>query len=396
MTDRKTYRAKWLLADPWTVIENGYITVTGDVIEAVGSGRPPSDTPVTDLGPGVIMPPLVNAHTHLELSALKDQLPLGTGFREWTSELIRKRETFSTQSLLEHATEALSQMVASGCGAIGDISTLGITRDLLMDSPLSGLFFQEYLGSTIPEMPTIRKSTRLSRSLGAHAPHTTAPDLLREIFRLTAEAGLPMSVHLSESDNECLFIQTAKGDWADFLSSRGIDFSSWPIPARSPVQYLLDLGVLSGNLIAVHLLNASEEDLQILRAHNVSLCLCPRSNQLLHGKIPDISGFLSRGFTPCLGTDSLASAPSLSILDEMAFIIENYVSISPESVLAMGTVNGADALGLTGRFGRLQPGYHAPAFYLPIETDAPEKVCPAIVTAGNPLTQLQTVSGDSK
>lgn len=396
MTDRKTYRAKWLMTDPWTVLENGYVHTIGSRIDAVGSGKPPGDTPVIDMGSGVMIPPLVNAHTHLELSALKGKLPTGCGFLQWASELVRKRDTLPEAVLLEAASDALDGLIASGCAAIADISTLGITHALLSNTPIGGFFFHEHLGNRLPESMTVIKERSLSCSLAAHAPHTTTPVLFKEISRLTSEAGLPMSVHLSESEDELHFIRSGRGAWADFLSSRGVDFSNWPIPSESPVHYLKDLGVLSDHLLAVHLLNVTTEEIQILMDRNVSMCLCPRSNLFLHDKLPDIPRFLALGARPGLGTDSLASAPSLSILDEMAFISDNYHDIHPGEIIAMGTVYGAGALGLEDRFGRLQPGFHSPPLYIPIEADSSRTVAPAVVRFGSPGISPSSESSDKK
>lgn len=383
MTRRRTYRSKWLLTDPWTVLENGYVLVSGDGIESVGTGRPPKDAPVIDLGPGAMTAPFVNAHTHLELSALKDTLPFHMGFRHWTGELLRKRAVLSEAELLKAAREAVAHLSDAGCGAVGDISTLGITRRLLSESPLGGVFFREYLGSTFPENPELAKTAHLSSSLAAHAPHTTAPALFQDIKQATMSGNLPMSVHLSESEEEFLFIRSARGDWADFLTSRGIDFSGWSLPAESPVEHLHRLNVLGSKTLAIHLLHCSGEDMELLRSSNTSVCLCPRSNFILHGKLPDIPAFLALGFKPCLGTDSLASCPSLNILDEMAFVSDRYDSISPADILAMGTVYGAAALGLESRFGRLTPGFAAPPLYIAIDADSPRDVPRAVVSSGN-------------
>ncbi len=383
MTRRKAYRSKWLLPDPWTVLENGYVLVSGSTIEAVGTGRPPGDAPVIDLGPGAMMPPLVNAHTHLELSALKDALPLDMGFRHWTVELIQKRAEISEGELIGAAKMAVTHLVESGCAAVADISTLGITRELLLESPLGGVFFREYLGSTLPENMQVEKSEHLSFSLAAHAPHTTSPALLQAIKQATSSADLPMSVHLAESEEELLFIQSARGDWADFLSGRGIDFSDWSLPTDSPVQHLHRLNLLGSKSLAVHLLYCPVEDMEVLRSSNTSVCFCPRSNFLLHGKLPDIPGFLSRGFKPCLGTDSLASCPSLNILDEMKFVSDHYASVSPADILAMGTAYGAAALGFENRFGRLAPGFAAPPLYIGIDTGSSRDLPMAIVSSGN-------------
>lgn len=382
MTVRKTYRAKWLVSDPWTVHENGYVQVANGVIEHIGTGKPPMADGVVDLGAGALMPPCVNAHTHLELSAFQGTVPFDSGFRHWVRKLLEQRGALSENSLRAAAARAIDVLKEGECRIIGDVSTLGLTKELLETSSLSGIFFMEHLGDCLPASFNVEKSEAFSTSLAAHAPHTSSPDLIRQIKHATRDKGLPMSIHLSESEDEFLFITTGRGPWADFLSERNMDFSTWPLPAKSPVSYLYHLGVLDARTIAVHMIHCSGEDMALLKKAGSTICFCPRSNFLLHGRLPDIPSFLALGFKPCLGTDSLASSPSLSILDEMAFISSRYSSVSPSDILAMGTLYGAIALGMEKRSGRLAPGYDAP-FYVPAAAEKTREVVQAIVTMGN-------------
>jgi cytosine/adenosine deaminase-related metal-dependent hydrolase len=165
------------------------------------------------------------------------------------------------------------------------------------------------------------------------------------------------------------------------LSERGIDFSGWNLPVESPVKYLEDLEVLDENTIAVHILHASKKDFKILSSHDVSVCVCPRSNKNLHNMMPDLAGILKAGIKPCLGTDSLASADSLSIFDEMAFVSKSFPSIPPAEILAMATVNGANSLGFGEIFGSLTPGKRSAFVYVPVEVSSRSELLQAIVNA---------------
>jgi cytosine/adenosine deaminase-related metal-dependent hydrolase len=161
------------------------------------------------------------------------------------------------------------------------------------------------------------------------------------------------------------FIGSGRGPWAEFLTSRGIDFSAWGLPARSPVAHLDNLEILNERTLAVHLLQADRADLDILERRRTAVCVCPRSNQALHGRLPDIPALLTRGICLCLGTDSLASAPSLDVFDEMAFIASHYDSIDPAQILQMATVNGAAALGQAFT-GTLETGSEPLMVYVPV------------------------------
>ena len=383
MPERVIYKSKWVISDPWTVLENGYVQMVGENIEAVGTGKPPDPGKVLDLGSGALMAPMVNAHTHLELSALKGVIPLNAGFKQWVSELLRIRASLTETELLSGAADGIVALDRAGCRIVVEISTLGITRQLLRTSSLSGIFFQEHLGNGNPEISEDYPSSSFRSSLATHAPHTTSPELFRSIKMTTLSRNLPMSVHLAESEDEWQFITTVRGEWADFLAERNIDFSNWPLPAKSPVEYLDSLGVLDSKTLAVHLIHCSPEDIELLRSSDTKVCFCPRSNFLLHEKFPDIPRFLATGLKPCLGTDSLASTPSLSILDEMTFIASKYDSISPVEILAMGTLYGAAAINMEKTFGRLAPGFKGVPYFIPIQAGKTSDVIPAIVSAGN-------------
>ncbi len=374
------HHAKWLVVDPWTIVENAYLHIQNGVVVSASSEKPSANETIKDHGSAALAPALINAHTHLELSALQGKIAVDQGFRNWIKDLIAKRDQLNIHVLREGVTAGIKQLVQSGCRVVGDISTLGITQDLLATEPVAGICFSEMLGSIDNFQENSRApSQNMKAGLAGHAPHTTAPDLLRKIKQVSRQRKTPMSIHVSESEDECLFITTGKGPWADFLKQRGIDFSNWPLGATSPVTYLFDLGILDNQTLAVHLTYATRKDIELLCQHRIPVCLCPRSNHALHDTLPDIEKMLAAGMTPCLGTDSLASTPSLSILDEMAFIAATFQTVSPETIFSMGTINGAQALGFGGKFGRLEPGHFGAAAVFPVDCHHKQGVIESIL-----------------
>ncbi len=387
------HRAGWVMMDPYQVIENGCIEVERGWITGVfkaGRGQKapnPGDSGpgIIDHGPGVLLAPLVNAHLHLELSALRNTLSFDKGFTAWVQALLEKREAMGNAVLTREAQKAAESLAALGIGYVGEISTLGLTRTLVQSQGLAGVWFQEILGA-IGSTAELVKADLLSFSLAGHAPHTTDPFLLQAVKKTTRARGLPFSIHLAESDEESEFIRGtpggARGQWGEFLASRGIDTTLWPLgsklDAKSPVQYLDDLGILDASTLAVHLLNINGPDLDILARTKTRICLCPRSNWMLHKKLPNIQGFLDKKLAPALGTDSLASSPSLSLLDEMAFVRQKFPHIDPAQVLSMATLNGARALGLDHLAGTLDKGKKSTFIYVdltvPTLSDLMEKL----------------------
>ena len=378
------HRAGWVIITPCQVIENGCVEVENGLIKDVyrASTRKNGGQNIIDHGPGVLMPALVNAHLHLELSALKNALSFDKGFAVWVQQLLEKREAAGDAVLVSAAQSAAKQLADQGVGYIGEISTLGLTRTIVQSLNLSGVWFQEFLGSDRPDTiigkTRIGKTNSLSFSLAGHAPHTTDPLLLQAAKNETATRNLPFSIHLAESDAESQFLSGQKGQWTDFLMSRGIDTSSWPIGSKSPVQYLEGLGVLGSSTLAVHLLNIEPRDLDILVGTQTQICLCPRSNLNLHRRLPDIGKMLEKKLAPALGSDSLASCDSLSIFDEMTFIRGKYPNIDPAQVLSMATTNGARALGFDHLAGTLDKGKKSAFIYVDLnvrnKTDLIERV----------------------
>lgn len=371
------HRAGRILVDPWTAVENGCVEIAGNRIISVRSHIPQSD--VIDHGPGVLMSPLVNAHLHLELSALKNCVSFDRGFRAWVRQLLEKRAAVPEQEMIRAVESAARKMNRSGHLWVGDIASLDTVRPLVPHLGLKGLFFQEFLGVRQPDVD-FRKEADLTFGVAGHAPHTTSPDVLTFLKQAARSNHAVFSIHLAESTDESEFTRSRKGAWADFLTARGIDFSTWKIKAGTPVAHARSLGLLDETTIGVHLLDTTDDDLDILAGTGTKVCLCPRSNQNLHNRLPRIEKMMEKGIKPALGTDSLASCPSLDIMDEMAHVHRHYPSLDPGDILAMGTVNGAHALGAASKTGTLEPGKSGDLLYLPVTAQTTKALIERIVS----------------
>jgi cytosine/adenosine deaminase-related metal-dependent hydrolase len=383
------HRAGWVIVNPWHVIENGYVRIEDKIIKEVSNFKNFLNTQkpeqnksgdIIDHGPGVLMSPLVNAHTHLELSCFKDKLNMKNGFELWVRELLALRETTDIKTIKDHAQRSVLELYNSGVLSVGEISTTGVTREIFEQSLLSGVWFHEFLGNKPAgqEPLLINNSEMINCSVAGHAPHTTSPDLLKLMKKQSNLKSLPFSIHVSESDAEMEFIKTGQGKWADFLTEREIEFNSWDLPQKSPVKHLFNHGLLDPLTLMVHVLNSDEQDFEAIVKSGAKVCICPRSNMNLHGKLPKLEKMLKIGIKPALGTDSLASCDSLSIFDEMKYIVNNYNNISPADLVAMATQYGADALCMGKYSGSLEPGKRADMLYIPLnaktETALLEKI----------------------
>jgi cytosine/adenosine deaminase-related metal-dependent hydrolase len=374
------HRAGWVVIDPWTICRNGYVRVEDGSIREIGQGTTSGGDKILDYGDGVIFPALVNAHTHLELCALKGRVATHKGFGFWVNDLIEKRALLDNNILVEASQIGIRETLASGCGAVGEISSLGLTLEPVRKSGLAGVWFREFLGDRVSF--TDRMESRpghLRTSLAGHAPHTTSPEVLAAIKNRARRQNAPFSIHLAESDEEMSFLTSATGPWKDFLLSRGIDPESWGLPVESAVRHLHAIGILDNRTILVHVLHADQADMNVIHESGAHICLCPRSNAALHQRLPDLDRMIKTGVNLCLGTDSLASVGSLSMLDEMAFVSRSFPMTAPESIFQMATLGGAAALGLDSRMGTLVPGKAARLAYLDIQASTASQVLAALV-----------------
>ena len=221
------YRAAWILpvvgdpiADGWVAIERGRIT-------GVGVGGTPN---AVDLGEVVILPGLVNAHTHLELSHLRGMIAPAGQFLDWIGEVIAARRRLSDPedaTILQAARTAIDEARASGTGLIGDVSNTLVTVPLLREVSVAARVFYELLGFN-PDDPVgmVRDArTRVDRldgvpgtvrlSLAAHAPYSVSPALFAAIRDdLDAHHGDVSSVHVGESADEVEFMAHGTGGGA--------------------------------------------------------------------------------------------------------------------------------------------------------------------------------------
>jgi len=377
------HKAGWVIADSKTIFQNGFLHIENGIIKDIGCGRGLRSVNIVDHGPGVIMPALVNTHTHLELTALKGSVTIDKGLGAWVKSLIKERESAGEQALRDSSADGIREIIQSGCGTVGEISTLGLTWEAMAASNIYGIWFKEFIGniSNGSHNNFNAHQNHIDQSMAIHAPHTTSTEQILALKKITRQRNLPLSIHLAESDDEYIFISTCQGAWADFLTERDINFSEWALPAATPVQYMDKLGVLDKHTIAVHLLHTNKKDLEILKKSGVHVCLCPRSNQNLHNRLPDIEKMLEAGIKPCLGTDSLASVDTLSLFDEMAFISSSFPLIVSSDILEMATVSGAKALGLEDQAGSLFPGKKELFTYIPISANNQFDLISKIVNA---------------
>ena len=386
-----------LLRGGGVAVNEGRIVAVGPLEDVLKSAGP--DAQVRDLGDAVVLPGLVNAHTHIELSWMGAGPPTGGDYVTWLAEFLRRRDDADPEAGAEAAEEALRRMIARGTVAIADVANDFWIAPLIARSGLHAIVFHELYGldSTAAEVKLKEAAERLSEldsdsdlagcegrvqiALTPHAPHTTSASLLRGLSGRAAAADGPLTIHVAESLPEVALLKSGSGPLADLYRERGFMDGGWEPPGASPVRYLHGLGVLSTRTLAVHCVHLDQQDHSLLQAGKVTAVTCPRSNAYLGVGTAPIQKLLSAGVPVALGTDSLASSPDLDMFAEMAALVKEHAGLAPATVLRMATLNGARALGLDDRLGSIEPGKLAALLVVPMADPAAK---PFEVVCSNP------------
>jgi cytosine/adenosine deaminase-related metal-dependent hydrolase len=370
-----SYRAAWVCPIDHPPIRDGVVIVDADRIVAVGSGESFDQLPdrtgvqLRYLGNVVLLPGLVNAHVHLELSWLRGRVPPAGKFTDWVKQLVALRRTPEAPgdpAVLGPLKGAIQELKASGTVAVGDISNSLASVAPMMDAGLDGVVFHELLGfkeldGALIERTRDRRVAAGGRvSLAPHAPYSTSPELFQAIRAAVSGSHCPiMSVHLGESPEETEFLATGTGAWRGMLEFIGVWREDWPIPACGPVEYLERLGVIDAKTLVVHGVQFDDAALGKLRSLGATLVTCPRSNQWVGVGAPPIARFYQSGVAVAVGTDSLASVEDLNLFSELKAMREIAPSVSARKLIESATLVGARALGLDAELGSLSPGKRA-------------------------------------
>lgn len=330
------YSARWVVPLSAAPLENGAVAVQGQRIAAVG---PSSDIVerfpefnVEQLGEAIILPGLVNTHTHLELTAMRGYLENEeTDFFAWLRKLTRARlELMTPEDVRVSATWGACEAVRAGITSVADASDSAMMSMMaLRDAGLRGVVYQESFGpdarlaqenfeklkTKIEELRTIE--TALVRvGVSPHAPYTVCGRQLELIADFARTEGLPLMMHAAESAAEDQLLREGCGAFAEGLARREIE---WKTPGVSTIQYLKQAGVLDVQPLLAHCIRVDDRDIEILRDSGSQVAHCPKSNAKLgHGRAP-FAKFLQKGIAVGFGSDSVASNNTCDMLDEARF-----------------------------------------------------------------------------
>lgn len=364
-----TLRARYVFPVGSEPIEHGSVTVEGGRIAAVERDLTESAL-VHNLGDVALLPGPINAHTHLGLSDFDRPLG-GPGIRlaDWIPRLMAHGSS-RPGPVPETIARGLHESLVAGSTALVDIALPGWSTGPFERCPIRTAVFQELIAPTPDRVqPAVELARRhLDNHSGAHyhlglsphAPYTVRPELLSATIDMSVGAGVPVAMHLAESLEEIELVATGGGPLREMLETLG----AWspgliPVPAQ-PIDYLRKLAAAPRTLV-IHgnYLNAAEWAFLAERRERMSVVYCPRSHAHFGHAAYPLGRMLAAGVHVCLGTDSRASSPNLSVLEEMRFAAVRHPNVPPAKLVELGTLAAARALGRDAELGSLQPGKQA-------------------------------------
>lgn len=373
---KRTCRARWIFPVSSPPLERGTLTVEDDRIQAVGPSNDPADV---DLGNAALLPGLVNAHTHLDLTGLRGLAPPSPDFTGWLRRVIAHRRTQTPKQVQDAVREGLAESLRFGTTLLGDISGDGTSWDVLAEAPLRAVVFRELLGLTHERAERAFREAEAwldahpptgtcRPALSPHAPYSVCRQLYALAAHLAWNRRLLLATHLAESPAELEVLRYRRGPFVEFLSDLGVWDPHDMIRGPAALLRFLTLPPVRQLIVHGNYLPPAAR----LRKYQ-TLVYCPRTHAAFGHPPHPFRDLLARGVRVALGTDSLASNPDLDLLAEARFLHRLYPDLSGEGLLRMATLAGAEALGWADEAGSLEPGKSADLVVLPLpDRDVPD------------------------
>ncbi|MFN8582443.1 MAG: amidohydrolase family protein [Gemmatimonadaceae bacterium] len=368
-----SYHARWVLPIAGPPIHDGCVTVSKGRIVYVGTMSSAPTVEMRTFGNAVLMPGLVNAHTHLELTAMRGFLE-DMAFRPWLVRLTKARtEVLDRERLLASAVVGVAEGLQAGITTFGDTSSSGVGHEALRTIGARGLVYQEVFGPEPAQCDTamadlVRQVAELRRAdtsfvktgVSPHAPYSVSDALFSAVAEMARAEELPVAVHAAESEAEAQLVRSGEGAFANAWRARGIEVSP---RATSPIALLERTGILRTRPLLIHCVRVGGVDMTRMMDHGCGVAHCPASNAKLGHGIAPLHEMLQLGLQVGLGTDSVASNNRMDVLDEarVAVLMQRARLGSPDVMgagksLEMATLSGARALGMSRDVGSLEVG----------------------------------------
>lgn len=326
----------------------------------------PSSLPIERFS-GILCPGFVNTHCHLELSHLKGKLSQKKGLPEFISEMVEKRNG-NDEEILHAMTQADTEMFSDGIVAVGDISNSAISSIVKKKSKIYYHTFVELFDISSDRADKVFNDgiylqkefseNGLIASIVPHSLYTVSDRLMKLICTNTEKSKSIFSIHNQENSGENEMFEKGTGALIDKMQKLTSAFSNWKPSGKSSLATFFERFNPTFSLQLVHNTFTSQFDIQLMLRKNSSVywCLCINANLFIENVTPDLLMLTKEKCLLTIGTDSYASNLSLSVLDELRMIASKYPKITLEEMLTWATINGADFLLISGKYGSFEKG----------------------------------------
>lgn len=374
------YCAEWVLPVCAPFVHRGGIAVRGERIVDVGPAEAVRErypeAVLVDFEQAIIMPGFVNAHSHVEYTTFRGIMD-DEEFGDWILQLVDVKASLTPDEYEHSALLGAVESISSGITTTADVTYTGMSLGALKRVGLRGIVYQEVFGvddahldETMTELGRRLERLRaeappeIEIGIAPHATYTVSSRLYQAIARYAREHGVKLAGHVAESKDETTYIRSGSGKFAhDFREKMGWERMLVQPYGVSPIKYLQQWDVFGPDFLAVHCVQASIDDIRILKLKGVAVAHCPKSNAKTGCGLAPLSDLLHLGVRVGLGTDSPASSNIMDMFDEMRVALflhrahEHDVRVlDAEKCVRIATLDGAEALGLGDQVGSLEPG----------------------------------------
>ena len=363
-----------IASDP---IKNGVITIgdDGSILDVSTNAK---NHPETEQYKGIICPGFINTHCHLELSHMRSWIPEQAGMADFIKGILSKRTIATPKQINEAICQAEEEMIENGIVAVADISN---DTSTFLQKAKGNMHYHTFIEVFHPDATKAKETFEAgvllekkfkdscqpatsTASLTPHAPYTMSGELLKLINDYALQKQMPISIHNQESEAEDELFMHTSGTLFQFLT-KVFDASLFRKTGVNALRSTLPFLTQGSKILLVHNTFTSREDITWAESalkssgntHKGRLywCTCPNANLYIENKLPNYTYFLETNSCVTIGTDSLASNWSLSVLDELKTITRHYPTIPLQTILIWATKNGADFLGLE-KLGTIEKG----------------------------------------
>ena len=399
---QRMLRGRWVLPIAQPPLEYGVLHLDGANITAVYSAAEFAglgyDGAVEEFPEAIILPGLINLHTHLDYTHMR-LFDTTSPFFEWIRGLMNQSRNWSVEDFRASAMSGADEIAASGTTTVFDSSYTGMAAYALGERGLRGVVGLELFGvdsrneqqvwdrwmdrrqALLQDWSQSHSATqfggiaqalasgRVRVTAAPHAPYTVSPGLIRRAKQWATEQALPWTIHLSETEHERSWINSGDQVVDDFLLSvpgvvpdGRLDSLVWRNCGHNPITFMATESLLDENLVAAHCVRLDADDISKLASHKVKVGHCPRSNARLRTGVAPISDLLEAGVEFGFGTDSAASTDNLDVLSEARFAVNLHRALHPtlpfgaDSAIYRLTAGAAKSLGMSDSVGTLEPG----------------------------------------